>query len=468
MSYSSEFLVENGVLKEYYGPGGVIEIPDGVIDIAPFAFCYCDMDDVLLPKSLRRLKKDAFRRCKSLGTIRIPGTDMKFGKDVFAYAPGLPFIVAPKLPLGDVPPEVKPSCCCGFAREEETFGKTAKDQYLKYIQRQRKSLYPAAILCDELLRLMLREKFVTRDEAAELVTTLSQNGKTELSAEVMRYQGANFKPRDPLKEMLREANKDPYSTSEMRKLWEVEKREDGTAKIRAYKGNEELVAVPPRIGKAIVTELGDLCFQFSNRPRPEKGVRLLPFKQIYLPDTINKIGKRAFDGCTELEKLHLPESLTEISSGFLEDARSLTEITFPKGLTRIGTRAFLRCDGLSALVIPENVEAVEAYAFSACKNLQKVVFSGGTEEIMTEAFSDCVALEMVILQEGTKRLGYGAFGDCEVLRDIYLPATLTEIGRNAFYGCREIVIHAPKNSFAESYAKEHRIQFRETDTEEEL
>lgn len=468
MSYSGEFLIENGILKEYYGPGGVIEIPEGVVDIAPFAFCYCEMDELILPKSLRRLKKDAFRRGKSLGTIRILGSEMKFGKKVFAYVPAFPFVVAPKLPLGTIPPEIKPNACCGFAREEDAFGKTAQEQYLKYIQRQRKSLYPAALLCDELLRLMLKGKFVSRDEAEELAASLSQNGKTELSAEVMRYQNTNFKPKDPLRELLREANRDPYSVTEMKKLWEIEKKADGTVKIRAYKGNEERIAVPPRVGKAVVTELGDFCFQFSNRPRPERGVRLLPFKQIFLPDTIEKIGKRAFEGCTELEKLHLPESLKEVSTGFSEDAHALSEIRFPQGLTKIGSRAFLRCDGLSALVIPENVRVVGSYAFSACKNLRKVVFSGGTEEIQTEAFSDCVVLETIILQEGTKRLGYGAFGDCEALRNIFLPGSLMEIGRNAFYGCRNLVIHAPQNSFAEIYAGEHQIPFRKSDTEDEI
>lgn len=465
MSYAAEFLIEKGVLKEYYGAGGEIEIPDGVTEIAPFAFCYCEIDKIILPKSLKHLKKDAFRRCRSLKMIFISGREMKFGKDVFSGVEGIPYVVAPELLLGDVPPEVKQNCCCGFAKEEALFKKSFSETYLKYIQRQRKSLYPAATVCDELLRLMLREKFITRDEAEQLTAELSGKGKTELSAEVMRYQSANFKPRDPIKEMLREANKDPYSVSEMKKLWDFERRSDGTAKIRAYKGNDEFVVLPPRIGKSVVTEIGELCFNFSNRPRPERGIRLLPFKKIFLPDTVEKIGKRAFDGCTELEEIHLPDKLEEITAGLFEDCRALKNIALPEGILSIGTRAFLRCGGISEMIFPKTVEKVESYAFSACSGLLSVVFDGGTPEIMTEAFSDCVSLESAVLKEGTQRLGYGAFGDCENLKDIYLPASLEEIGRNAFYGCSSLTIHAPKGSFAETYANEHRMNFKETDTE---
>lgn len=466
MSYAAEFLIEKGILKEYYGAGGEIEIPEGVTDIAPFAFCYCEIERLILPKSLIRLKKDALRRCRSLKTVVITGKNLKFGKEVFSEAPDFPYVVAPELPFGDLPPEVKANCCCGFAKEEGSFRKSVSETYLKYIQHQRKTLYPAALLCDELLRLMLREKFVTRDEAAELVTALSQSGKTELSAEVMRYQSANFKPRDPLKEMLREANRDPYCVTEVKKLWEFERRADGTAKIFAYKGNDEQAAVPPRIGKAVVTELGDLCFHFSNRPRLEKGVKRLPLRRVYLPDSVLKIGKRAFDGCTELEEIRLPENLSELPAGIFEDCRSLTKITLPQGLRRIGTRAFLRCDGLTEMVFPTPLETVDSYAFSACRNLSAITFEGGTEELLTEAFSDCVSLETVVIKEGAKRLGYGAFGGCECLREITLPESLAEIGRNAFYGCQNLTVFAPKDSFAKAYAKEHRMNFKETETED--
>ena len=41
MSNTSDFVIENGVLKKYVGPGGDVTIPDGVVVIGPSAFSLC-------------------------------------------------------------------------------------------------------------------------------------------------------------------------------------------------------------------------------------------------------------------------------------------------------------------------------------------------------------------------------------------------------------------------------------------
>lgn len=465
MSYASEFLIEKGILKEYYGSGGIIEVPWGVTEIAPFAFVYCDIERLILPSGFVRLKKEGLRRVKSLGTIEITGSTVRFGKNLFLEDKLTPYIVAKKMQLGDVPQELKKYFCLGFAKEEESYSDSLKESYLKYIKHQRKDLFETALYGDELLRLMIREKILSREESTYLISNLSENGKTELSAEVLRYQSENFKPIDPIKEMLREANKDPYSKSEIKKLWEYENNGE-EIKIKAYKGNDECFAVPPRVGKYPVTSIGNYCFNFSNRPKPEKGVRLKEFSEIYLPDTIKYLGKKAFEGCVGLTKIHLPESLGEISEGCFEDCRILSEIQFPENLKIIGSRAFLRCDGISSVIIPKNFEDIGSYAFSSCKNLVNLQIEEGCKKIQTEAFSDCINLESVVIKEGPQYLGYGAFGDCENLENVFLPKSITEIGRNAFYGCPNLTIHAPKDSYAEEYAKEHRIEFMESSCEE--
>lgn len=458
MSYASDFLIENGILKEYYGSGGEVEIPWGVTEIAPYAFCYCDIERLILPKNFVRLKKEALRRVKHLEVLEISGNTLKFGKDLFIEDGIFPSIVATKMQLGDVPQELKKYFCLGFAKEEEKYSDSFKETYIKYIKHQRKDLMETALLGDSLLRLMLREKMLSREESSEMISMLTQNGKTELSADVLRYQTENFKPIDPFKEMLREANKDPFSKSEMKKIWEYEIADEGVI-IKLYKGNEEIISVPPRIGKIPVVEIGECCFHFSNRPRPPKGIRMSSITEISLPDTVHRIGKRAFDGCTELQTINFPNEMVEIMAGSFEDCKSISQIEFPESLRKIGSRAFLRCDGLSSVVIPDNVEIIESYAFSGCRNLISVQIKGHCEKLQTEAFSDCFNLEKVVIEDGIKYLGYGVFGDCESLEDIYLPESICEIGRNAFYGCKNLTIHAPEGSFAHSYAVEHRIDF---------
>ena len=41
MSNASDFIVENGVLKKYVGPGGDVIVPDGVTSIGLGAFRLC-------------------------------------------------------------------------------------------------------------------------------------------------------------------------------------------------------------------------------------------------------------------------------------------------------------------------------------------------------------------------------------------------------------------------------------------
>ena len=72
MSNASDFIIENGVLKKYVGPGGDVVIPEGVTAIEPYVFDYRkDVKSITLPKSLTKIHRGAFIGCKSLTEIII-------------------------------------------------------------------------------------------------------------------------------------------------------------------------------------------------------------------------------------------------------------------------------------------------------------------------------------------------------------------------------------------------------------
>ena len=53
MSNASDFIIENGVLKKYVGPGGEVEIPDGVTEIGYGAFQICyGVTGISIPNSV--------------------------------------------------------------------------------------------------------------------------------------------------------------------------------------------------------------------------------------------------------------------------------------------------------------------------------------------------------------------------------------------------------------------------------
>ena len=73
MSGSQDFVIENGVLKEYNGPGGVVVIPEGVTEIYWAAFRNCaGLTEVALPSSLRNFGSSAFAGCTGLTQITLP------------------------------------------------------------------------------------------------------------------------------------------------------------------------------------------------------------------------------------------------------------------------------------------------------------------------------------------------------------------------------------------------------------
>lgn len=67
-----------------------------------------------------------------------------------------------------------------------------------------------------------------------------------------------------------------------------------------------------------------------------------------IPDTVTKIGERAFDNC-----------------------RGLTYVTIPKSVTKIEERAFLHCDDLKFVNIENSEIQIEKYAFCRCRNISE-------------------------------------------------------------------------------------------------
>ena len=73
MSDSKDFVIENGVLKQYNGPGGEVVIPEGVTEIGFCAFRDCaGLTQVTIPESVMKIDVFAFYKCVSLTNVTIP------------------------------------------------------------------------------------------------------------------------------------------------------------------------------------------------------------------------------------------------------------------------------------------------------------------------------------------------------------------------------------------------------------
>ena len=90
MSSTSGFVIENGVLKKYIGPGGDVVVPGGVTSIGNNAFYNCtSLTSVTIPDSVTSIGTRAFYDCSSLTSVVIPESVMSIGGEAFRGCSGL-------------------------------------------------------------------------------------------------------------------------------------------------------------------------------------------------------------------------------------------------------------------------------------------------------------------------------------------------------------------------------------------
>ena len=95
-SSPEDFVIKDGVLKKYVGPGGDVVIPDGVTSIAGTAFFNCtSLSSVTIPNSVTSIGRSAFNNCKSLTSIAIPDSVTSIGDYAFYNCTSLTSIVIP-------------------------------------------------------------------------------------------------------------------------------------------------------------------------------------------------------------------------------------------------------------------------------------------------------------------------------------------------------------------------------------
>ena len=119
---------------------------------------------------------------------------------------------------------------------------------------------------------------------------------------------------------------------------------------------------------------------------------------VELPDSVTRIGDKAFYGNTIIKKFVVPAKIAYIGASAFEGCSNLATLEFlgAEGYDdlAIATRAFYGCRALTTLTIAENVRTIGAYAFGGCKDtnsayLREVtVNSTGDVKFEDGAFAD--------------------------------------------------------------------------------
>lgn len=114
---------------------------------------------------------------------------------------------------------------------------------------------------------------------------------------------------------------------------------------------------------------------------------------VSIPDGVTDIGYCTFSGCTRLISVNIPKSVTSISAYVFRSCESLTDIVIPDGVTSIGYYSFAYNPNLSSVIIPESVTYIDEGAFGGDDGLSDVYYKGSTEQwaqIAVEQENDCL------------------------------------------------------------------------------
>ena len=176
-----------------------------------------------------------------------------------------------------------------------------------------------------------------------------------------------------------------------------------------------------------------------------------------IPDSVVKIGEKAFYGCKGMFNVFIPDSVTCISDGAFSGIDYISRICVGKGnkiydsrddcnaiihtatntlilgcrstmnwrlleshntsvpdtVTQIGEGAFSGCQLMVQLSLPESVTYIKSSAFEGCSNLTSVRVFGSLSKIEEYAFAGCSSLSSFKVQGQIQDIEELAFIGCD-------------------------------------------------------
>jgi len=181
-----------------------------------------------------------------------------------------------------------------------------------------------------------------------------------------------------------------------------------------------------------------------------------------LPDTIKRIGVRAFADCPSLKKLVLNEGLEEIDSNAFTGCESLKSVVFPDSVKEVHGFAFYRSSfsdpvfsasgdvlyrypevtGKKSFTVPNQVKRIQAGAFLYLGELEEVILPDGLEYIHNRSFLH-TGIRKLTLPASIKNVEAMSFWECENLEEVVLCCDSKALDTAAFNYCPKFKLITP-------------------------
>lgn len=227
--------------------------------------------------------------------------------------------------------------------------------------------------------------------------------------------------------------------------------------------------------------------------------------RINIPEGVTSIGDSAFLMCGSLTRLTIPDSVTSIEGNpfrhlaaeiivssqnpaisvvdgvvFNKDGTRLIACpsnkagayAIPQGVLEIGTHAFENCNDLTDVTIPASVASIVGNPFDFAQLELKLAPENPDFSLIDGVLFDQTGTRLLVypcgrpgdtyeVPEGTVEIGEFAFAGCQQLSAVTIPESVTVIGSNSFWNCENLRLYVWDGSYAQRYAREHRMDFLE-------
>lgn len=157
--------------------------------------------------------------------------------------------------------------------------------------------------------------------------------------------------------------------------------------------------------------------------------------KLTFPDAITTIGDEAFYNCSSVTEVTVGSKLKSIGTSAFQKCGSFTAILLPDNFTTMGASAFEDCNKLTVAKLGNSLTAVPEKAFKNCISLSEMTVPATSVSIGDQAFYNDAALAVITMNEGLKTIGNEVFWNNSGVRTFTIPGTVTSIGTNSFYGC---------------------------------
>ena len=462
--------IEDGVLHNFSINLKSVSVPEGITAIGKG--CFFDKKgiiNIILPRSLREIKANAFLNCTGLEEVTIQNRDLILDEKAFRGCCNLKRINM----SGEV-----------YSLENEVSDKTVsliRDQVLgdfyisgkilmRYMGDEEQVRIPGeveiigercffgnerikTVTCPENL-IEIREqafagcvalqtvalsdkvKRVEREAFAECKKLLKCNlpDSVEYIGEYAFRRCFTLKPFDP---SPRNAFVHPYAFYKAKKLIDTDEESADTDRVdigglMGNEGSEDSVNAAEIPGYAFTNKDGIRTLSLSGVKRIGKfAYAACPdLEEIVIDAPECVIERDAFSRCPKLKKVFL--HVKEIGEGCFEYCRQLTEVRL-SNVSVLPASCFAGCYMLQHFEAKELTQ-MEARCFDECVHLNSFDFSG-IKVIGDRAFERCDSLKSADLRR--IECGYHAFADCAVLESVQISPE-TKLKSGVFIGCTQM------------------------------